>query len=141
MLKIDYSLFIQIFNFLLLILLLNIIVFRPIRNILNKRNEGMSSDEELARAWGQKREEYSAELETNISDTRIIGIKEKETLKSDGIEEEQRILKEAYSMVEDKISKARAEIEKKRQKAGDSLNKEIKSFSTDLVEKLLGRGI
>ena len=101
----------------------------------------MSSDEDMARSWGQKTEKYSAELETNISDTRKIGIKEKETLKLEGIEEEQRMLKETYSMVEDKISKARAKIEKKRQEAGDSLNKEIKSFSMDLAEKFLGRGI
>jgi F-type H+-transporting ATPase subunit b len=141
MLTIDYTLFIQILNFLFLILLLNIIVFRPIRNILNKRKKEISSDEDMAQAWSQKAEKYSAELETDMSDTRKKGIKEKDALKSDGMEEEQKMLKETYSIVEDKINRARIEIEVKIHKAGDSLNREIKGFSTDLAEKLLGRGI
>jgi F-type H+-transporting ATPase subunit b len=141
MLTIDYTLIIQLLNFLLLLLLLNIIVFRPIRNILNKRKEEMSLDAEKAQEFGQKTEKYSAELQMNITGVRKNGIKEKESLKSEGIEEEQKMLKDTYSMMEDKTNRARAELEEKRIKARDSLQKEIKGFSTDLAEKFLGRGI
>ena len=141
MLTIDYTLIIQLLNFLILILLLNIIVFRPVRNILNKRKEEMSSDAESAQELGQKTEKYSAELEKNISDIRKNGIKEKETFKSGGIDEEQKMLKDTYSMVEVKINRARTELEEKRIKARDSLQKEINGFSADLAEKFLGRGI
>jgi len=141
MLTIDYTLIIQLLNFLLLILLLNIIVFRPVRNMLNKRKEEMSSDTERAQEWGQKAEKYSAELQVNISDVRKNGISEKEALKSEGIEEEQKMLKDTYSMAEDKVNRARAELEEKRIKARDSLHKEIDGFSKDLAEKFLGRGI
>jgi F-type H+-transporting ATPase subunit b len=141
MLTIDYTLIIQLLNFLLLILLLNIIVFRPIRNILNKRKEEMSLDAGKAQEFGQKTEKYSAELQMNITGVRKNGIKEKESLKSEGIEEEQKMLKDTYSMMEDKTNRARAELEEKRIKARDSLQKEIKGFSTDLAEKFLGRGI
>ena len=142
MLTIDYtSLFIQVLNFLFLILLLNIILYRPIRKILQKRKEEMSSDENTAQEWSRKAEKYSAALDGNISDTRKKGIKEKDTLKSEGTEEEQEMFKETYSMIEGKINKARMEIEEKRQRARDSLQAEIKDFSTNLAEKFLGRGI
>jgi F-type H+-transporting ATPase subunit b len=140
MLTIDYTLIIQLLNFLLLILLLNIIVFRPVRKMLNKRKEEMSSDVESTQGWGQKAERYSEELRANISNVRKNGIKEKEVLKSEGLEAEKKMLKDTYSIVEDKTSKAMAELEKKRIKARDSLEKEIKGFSTDLVQKFLGRG-
>lgn len=137
----DHTLLIQIFSFLLLIYLLNIIVFRPVRNILNKRKEHISSEEDMVRTWGQDAERYSAELEANMSDARKNGIMEKETLKSEGVKEEQNMLKDTYSMVEDRINKARAEIEEKSIRAKSSLDGEIEGFSMDLAEKLLGRGI
>jgi len=141
MLTIDYTLIIQLLNFLILILLLNIIVFRPVRNILNKRIGQMSSDAESAQELGEKTGKYSAELQKNISEIRKNGIKEKEALKSEGIGAEQKMLNDTYSVVEDKINRARADFEEKRIKARDSLQDEIKGFSTDLAEKFLGRGI
>jgi F-type H+-transporting ATPase subunit b len=141
MLTIDYTLYIQIANFLLLLLLLNVIVFRPIRNILSKRREEMSSTEAMAQAWVQKADKCSSELDANISGTRKKGLKERDVFKSDGAEEEQKMLKETYSMVEDKIGKARAALEEERLKARDYLQAEVKGFSVDLAEKLLGRGI
>ncbi|MBN1628030.1 MAG: hypothetical protein JW944_16040, partial [Deltaproteobacteria bacterium] len=116
----DHTLLIQIFSFLLLIFLLNIIVFRPIRNILNKRKEHISSEEDMIRTRAQDAERYSAELEASISDTRKNGFKEKETLKSDGAKEEEKMLKETNSMVEEKINKARKEIIEKSRKAKES---------------------
>jgi F-type H+-transporting ATPase subunit b len=142
MLNIDIiSLFIQIGNFLLLIFLLNIIVYRPIRNILSKRKEEMSSAEAQAQALTQKAAQNSNELEANISDTRKQGVRDRDILKSEGDEEEQKVLKDTYSIVQDKIDTARKELEDARLRARDSLQTEIKGFSTNLVEKLLGRGI
>lgn len=140
-LSINYTLLIQIFSFLLLIFLLNIIVFRPIRNILNKRKEHISSEEGMIHTWAQDTERYSAELEANMSDARKNGIMEKETLKSDGVKEEQKMLKETYSMVEDRINNARTEIKEKSRRAKESLDNEIEGFSMDLAAKFLGRGI
>lgn len=142
MLNIDItSLFIQIGNFLLLIFLLNIIVYRPIRNILSKRKEEMSSAEGLTQTLTQKTAQNSNELEANVSDTRKQGVRERDILKSEGDGEEQKLLKETYSMVQDKIDAARKELEEAKLRARDSLQAEVKGFSTNLVEKLLGRGI
>jgi F-type H+-transporting ATPase subunit b len=142
MLTIDpISLSIQIADFLFLILILNFIVFRPIRNIIKKRKEAMSSDEDMAQSWTQKAGNCSEELESNMSDTRKKGTQEKETLKSSGLEKEQEMFKEAYSMVEEKIKKAKAELEEKRLRAKETLHADVKGFSMDLAEKFLGRGL
>jgi F-type H+-transporting ATPase subunit b len=142
MLNIDYiSLSIQIANFLLLIFLLNIIVYRPIRNILSKRKEDMSSTEDLTQTLAQKTAQSSQSLEAHITDTRKQGNKERDALKSEGNQEEERMLKDTYSKVQDKIDKARRELEVARLTARDSLQSEVKGFSVNLVEKILGRGI
>ena len=142
MLNVDYiSLSIQIANFLLLIFLLNIIVYRPIRNILGKRKEEMSSAEDLTQTLTQKTAQGSQALEAHITDTRKQGYKERDALKSEGNQEEERLLKDTYSLVQDKIDKARKELEEAKLRARDSLQDEVKGFSVNLVEKILGRGI
>jgi F-type H+-transporting ATPase subunit b len=141
MLNIDHTLFIQIADFLLLLFVMNILVYRPIRNILSKRKNEMSSTEDLTQSLGQKTSQCSNELNANISNTRKQGIKERDILKSEGDEQEQKILKNTYSLAQEKIDKARKELEEARLRARDSLQAEVKGFSTDLVKKLLGRGI
>jgi F-type H+-transporting ATPase subunit b len=142
MLNIDYiSLSIQIANFLVLIFLLNIIVYRPIRNILGKRKDDMALTEDLTQTLAQKTTQSSHALEAHITDTRKQGNKERDALKSEGNQEEENMLKDTYSLVQDKINKARRELEEARLKARDSLQSEVKGFSSNLVEKILGRGI
>jgi len=46
MIKVDGSLFVQIANFLVLIWLLNIILYKPIRKVLIKRNEKVKGFEQ-----------------------------------------------------------------------------------------------
>jgi len=49
MISIDYTLLIQIANFLVLLLILNIILYRPIRNILSRRKEEIHAFETTIR--------------------------------------------------------------------------------------------
>jgi len=141
MLTIDYSLFIQIANFLFLIFLLNIIVYRPIRGILNRRKEEMSSTEEIIQDWKRKADRNSEEFENRLLETRNEGLKEKGNIKGQGMEEEREMLLNVYSSVEENIDKARLEIQDTISQAKQSLQTEVETFSHELAEKILGRGI
>jgi F-type H+-transporting ATPase subunit b len=88
MLEIDYTLFIQIANFLFLLFVLNIILYRPIRGILNRRKEEMTSTEDQAVEWSQKADKFSEELKENTSKTRQEGLIKKEDLKNEGLQDE-----------------------------------------------------
>ncbi len=141
MLDIDYSLIIQIANFLFLLFLLNIIAYRPIRGILSRRKEEIFSNEEMAEEWKRKADKYSEELDENISETRKEGLKEKENLKNQGMTQEREMLQEAYSSIEEKLDSARVEIRDRISQVSQSLRGELEGFSRELAEKILGRGI
>lgn len=141
MLNIDYTLVVQIINFLFLLFVLNIIAYRPIRGILNKRNEEMLSNEEKTRDWKQKAERFSGELEENIALTRKEGQKEKESLKDQGMEQEKEMIRDAYSSVEENIEKVRTEIQERVEQASTALQSELDGFSKELAEKMLGRSL
>ncbi len=141
MLNIDYSLFIQIANFLFLLILLNIILYRPIRRILIRRKNEMSSMEEIAQDWRRKADKYSEEFDENLSDMKKKGLKGKGDLKNQGIEEEKEMLRNTYSSVEEKIHKTRIEIQDRVSQVRQSLQTELETFSHELAEKILGRDI
>ncbi len=141
MLNIDYSLFIQIANFLFLLILLNIILYRPIRRILIRRKNEMSSMEEIAQDLRRKADKYSEEFEENLSDMKKKGLKEKGDLKNQGIEEEREMLRNTYSSVEEKIHKTRIDIQDRVSQVRQSLQTELETFSHELAEKILGRDI
>ena len=88
----DYSLFIQIANFLVLMAVLNTILYRPIRKILNQRREKMATSKSIADDFGQKADRFSSELQDNMNKTRKNGLNEKEVIKSKGLEEERQML-------------------------------------------------
>ena len=141
MLKIDYTLFIQLASFLVLLFLMNIFVYRPIRRIINLRKEEMNSTADSAEQWNLKADKFSEELRENESATRKQGLKEKEDLKNKGVQDERIMLQEAYASVETKIEKVREEIQDHLLQARQSLQTEVDRFSQELAQKILGRGI
>lgn len=141
MLEIDYTLFIQIASFLVLLFLLNIIMYRPIRRIINRRKGEMADTVNITEEWKNKAEKFAEALSENEAATRKEGMKEKEDLKTKGIMDERLMLQEAYDSSEQKLEKAREEIQELLQKARQSLQKEVDGFSRELAAKILGRGI
>ena len=141
MLNIDYSLFIQMASFIFLVILLNIILYRPIRRILIMRKNEISSMEEVTQDLKHKADDYLKEYEDNLSDANKKGIKEKNDLKNRGMEEERETLRQTYSSVEERTRNARMDIQDRISHARQSLQTELESFSQDLAEKILGRNL
>jgi F-type H+-transporting ATPase subunit b len=139
MLKIDYSLIIQIANFLFLLFILNILLFRPIRKILNQRREEMDSFQDTIGDFQDKSGHVEKELEESVLGARTTGRQAKEGLKQHGLEEENTMLQAAALSAGEKIDKAREEIEGRMMDARQSLQNEVALFSRELAEKILGR--
>jgi len=141
MISVDYSLFIQIANFLVLLFLLNIILYRPIRKILGKRSDEMSSFQSMIDDFLSKSTQCEKDLESNKGAARREGFEEKENFKQEGLEEEKEVLQSAITKAEEEINQAKKEIELKVTDVRQSLENEVALFSKDLAEKILGRSI
>ena len=141
MLKIDYTLFIQIANFLFLLFVLNLFLFRPIRRILEQRSEKVRTFEGMIADFQNKAAQYAKELEESAAAANKEGIREKETLRSDGLDGEKGMLREAMSSATEKIDQARKDIDNKVIEARQSLETQLGAFSKELAEKILRRTV
>jgi len=141
MLQIDISLIYQIANFLFLLLVLNFLLYRPIRNIIRKRNQELERLENMIQEYGAKAEENARRIEEGLVLARKEGFQEKEGIKEEGLEQEKSILAEAMAKAGDKVQGAKKDIEAKMEEVRKELEGQIASFSAELVEKILGRSI
>lgn len=141
MLKIDYSLFVQIANFLFLLFILNIILYRPIRRILNRRREEMDTAVDRIGDFLNRSERYESEFEENVVDARREGHRAKEDIRADGLNEEKTMIQDAASQAGEKIAEAKREIDLKVADVRQSLQNEVAQFSRELAEKMLGRSL
>ena len=141
MINIDFSLFVQIVNFLLLLFLMNIFLYKPIRKVLIRRNEETSSLEGKIEDYQNRSDQDEKSIEEGLMLARKEGYKEKENFKGQGLEAEKGVLQKASSSAEDKIGKARKELERKMIGVREALGDQVASFSEELAEKILGRSV
>jgi len=145
MLNIDFSfwpvgvLWIQIANFLVLLLLLNIIAYRPIRRILTKRADEMNGMQQAAESLQEKYVQNEQLLQENVIEARKEGYGVKEGIKKEGLDQERGMLQEAGAKTEDQLGKAREEISQTLASVRQALQGEVDQFSQELAEKILGR--
>jgi F-type H+-transporting ATPase subunit b len=141
MLQIDQSLLIQMVNFLVLIFLLNILLYRPIRRIIAQRSEEMGILEQAIETADKKSNENEEGIHENRLLARKDGYQTKEALKLEGLAEEKTILQASGSQVDEKISGAKGEIDAQAAAVRKALEEQVAVFSKELAEKILGRSV
>ena len=138
---IDASLFWQIGNFLLLLVALNFLLYRPIRGIIKQRaekvaqlNGDITSSEEGAKA-------KAAELEANLVRARRDGAEVREEMKTQAHGSEREIIDAATAEMEKTVAKVREEIVGEIGQARQELKGQVQSFGRELAQKILGRSL
>jgi F-type H+-transporting ATPase subunit b len=121
--------------------LLNVLLYRPIRKVLGQRRKEMDSLERAISDFDSKSESHEKELNENVIAASKEGTKEKEDIKAKGQEVEREMLQEAASSAEERIEKAKKDMNRMAEQARKSLELEVDLFSKDLAGKILGRSL
>ncbi len=141
MIKIDGSLFIQIVNFLFLIWVLNVVLYRPIRNVLAKREEKVTGLETDISSFSTGATEKDEAYRTGIKDARIKGVQEKEKQVQAAEEEEKEIINKINQQAQANLAAVREKVKKEADDVRSSLLQEVDTFATQISEKILGRRV
>ena len=141
MIKVDGSLFVQIANFLVLIWLLNIVLYKPIRNVLIKRNEKIKGLEQNIDMFKRDAKEREDAFANGLKAARVKGLKEKEALLATASEEERNIIEEINQKAQANLAEVRAKIVKDTEAVRISLQQEVDEFANAIGKKILGRTV
>ena len=141
MVRVDVSLFVQIVNFLVLIWVLNLVLYKPIRNILIQRKEKVLALQQGAATSLEEAKAQEAAFDQGIKAARAKGLKEKESFLQEAGEEEKRIVGEINAKAQAELSAVREKISKDAEAIRAALQGEIEEYAKAIGQKILGRAI
>lgn len=137
----DSSFIIQMVNFIFLILVLNFILYKPIRKMLIQRKEKIQGLELTIETAHKDVEEKNQAFALAIRDARAQGLKEKDVFLQEASGEEQKIIESINQKAQAELTEVRTKIAQEADKARGALQKEIDIFASEISQKILGRAV
>lgn len=139
MIDLDYTFFVQLVNFLLILSVLNLVLYRPIRGIIKKRADVM--DEKLRSIDGfaadaeAKLANYAAALSGSRAEAQAVRM----ALRNEAQSAEAGVLTVAANEAAQKIAVAKKDIDAQKQSALKTLRAEVSGYGKEVAQKVLSR--
>ena len=141
MIKIDYTMLIQMVNFLLLIVILNLLLYKPILGIIDRRKKQVQDTEEEIKRLNQSVEERMAAYEEKLRQAKMDALVKKTEIIKEGAEEGKGLIEAAKSQIPGMMEQFHGEMNKEVSEARGVLTGQSRNISLEIAEKLLGRSL
>ncbi len=141
MIDINVSLLYQLVNFIVLLIVLNFILFKPIRQIMREREQGISSALEDAKAAQNRMQSLLDNYNASLAESKQKATSTYNTIYQQGIDAQRDMISAERSKASEMLDKARAEIAAAANAARADLKKDSERLSQDIISKMLGRAV
>lgn len=139
MIELNWTLFVQIFNFLLLVYLLNLVLFRPLRQGLKARQAEITSFEGDIAQLSADEQGLLTQVQENLTEARRQGLSQREGLRQEGSQAEASLLEKVKQEVDAEWTKVEKKIKEDMGKARKALQAQAQEFAQALAAKIIGR--
>ena len=141
MIELNLAFFVQVVNFGILVLVLNIFLYKPIRKVLSERRQVVDGARDKAAAVDLEVQEKMALYEVRLRDAKTVaGERRTESLKQ-AQAEETSILEKARAEATASLGTIRDRVAKEAADARVLLKQQAELLSNDISEKILGRSL
>ncbi|MFT4302675.1 MAG: ATP synthase F0 subunit B [Desulfovibrio sp.] len=137
MLDLNVTMIFQLVNFLVAIYVLNILLIRPIRDIIKKRNGIMDGMAEEAESFEYQAAERLANYEAELARARQDAGLTREEGRAEGMVEQQKLVGDAQKSARDIIAETHDSLQAQAAKTLDELRNQVSDFSARLAAKLI----
>jgi len=139
--NLDIAFVFQLVNFLVLVLLLNVFLYKPIRKQLADRAAQISEAKLKSAAVDQEVQEKLASYEARMREVRAGAADERGVLKKEAQQQEAAILDKARAEATDSLASIKARVAKEADDARRLLTASAETLSAEICEKVLGRSL
>lgn len=122
-------------------LVLNFLLFRPLRGILGKRRGELEESSARVRVLGKDMQSKLDLYEAKLNEARKKGAEVKNRLRQEALEEELRLVEAAESSAAERKERVREQIEAEADAAKKDLNAQVDLLGREITEKVLGRAV
>lgn len=139
MVSVDGSIVLQILNFLVLIWVLNMVLYKPIRKILLERKMKVTGLQSAIDGSAQQVDAKESAYAEGVRQARAAGQKEKEVLLQAAAEEEKTIIGKINDSAQAELKEVKGKIAQEMGTVKAALEKEVDAFADAIGQKILGR--
>jgi F-type H+-transporting ATPase subunit b len=139
MLELNKWFFVLLLNFLVLIYILNLILFKPFLKLFKERDHSIKGSLDAAREMEKKKEEAVAAMNRELKEARSKANEIFESVRKEGLHRQKEILESANKRAQDLILTAKGELHAESENARQKLRSDVEKFSEEIVKKLVGR--
>jgi len=139
--NINFTLLIQLVNFLVLLFILNAILFKPIMAKMRERDARIRGDREKAAQLAETVEERERQHQEELTKAKLVAAQDKTSLLADAKKKETDILHKARNEAANIVEGMKASIQTEVAEVRKALNAEMTPLAQSLAEKVLGRSI
>ena len=141
MINLDIAFVFQLVNFLVLVLLLNVFLFKPIRKQLADRAALIDGAKLKSAAVDKEVQEKLASYEARMREIRAGAADERGALKKEAALQEAAIVEKARQEATETLASIKAKVATEAQEARRLLTASAEALSADICEKVLGRSL
>jgi F-type H+-transporting ATPase subunit b len=139
MIDINSALLYQLVNFLVLLIVLDIVLFKPVRQIMKERELGISSAFGDAKTAQERMQHLLESYNASLAEAKQKAATSYNTIYQQGLDAQRDMIAAERAKAGEMLDKARAEIAATSAVAQADLKKEAERLSQEITSKLLGR--
>ena len=139
MIDFNYTILIQFANILIVLILLNAFLFKPVLKALNKRDTAISSLSGKSQDIKQDLSNLEKSYDEKIKERRRPILESKDALLSNAHKDSMHVIEKTRADLTDELTRLKGEIEKDSKKVYDSMKIEVEKLSADVARKILKR--
>lgn len=141
MVSIDYSLGIQIINFVLLIFILNRLLYKPLLGMIDKRKKHLEESEAEIKRLRETVDLKMAAYEEKLRQAKVDAVEQKNEIIHQGVEEAKAMIDAARAEIPGMMEQFKARMEGEIDGAKRILTDQSQRLSVEIAEKVLGRSL
>ncbi|MEA3471354.1 MAG: ATP synthase F0 subunit B [Thermodesulfobacteriota bacterium] len=141
MIELNYTLLIQMINFLLLIFILNLLLYKPITKIIDERNKKIEDSKNEVESLDKKAELKIADYEEKMRQARQEAMSQSSEVRNEGEETGKTVIEETRGEISTMIEGFKDTLASEGEAARDVLRDQAKKIAVEISEKVLGRGV
>lgn len=141
MIEINSTIIWQFANFLVLLFVLNAVLYRPLRNNIQKRTETIEQAQEKARKLEVDIQEKMARYQEQLENAKREAGKERAEMRAEAARKESEILGEAREKTAEYVQKIRNQVSADAEQAGRKLEDDTRAMAGMIATKVLGREV
>jgi len=124
-------------NFLILLVALNSLLFKPLAKIFKERDAATKGALEEAKALTAKKDSSVAAMNAELMEARTKAKSSQNALREEGLVNQKEAMSKSEAEAMQLIDKARKELQAEAEKARAALKADVETFSEEIVRKLV----